>query len=301
MTSLLRWLGGLDGALGEAVYLATRKSCWRHFATAVSLVADEAVWTVVPFTLLLLRLALVSGVAGTEGSGAWLAGRLFGSVGTQELADTYNEAVTMICFNAGTKLLFLRERPPYASQDKHFIVNGDAYSFPSGHTFWAAFAQCRGLAYLGVASAAAPGWLLALPGTALIAWSRVAKGRHYPSDVLVGGVCGMLLAQLPAVVGAAAWMRCKLAVALLEVGELLLAVSVARFRTPGMSTGSLLLTLVFGLLPWGTEPPLGMGLSYALAVVSALCSLVQHPRVILSLAPSNTSLLSRTRAKLKHG
>lgn len=301
MASLVKWLDDLDRAVGEAVHLAARKSCWRHLATVVSLFADEAVWSVVPFTLLLVRLALVSGVAGTEESGAWLAARLFGSVGARELCDTYTEAIVMICFNAATKLLFLRERPPYAAQDKHFIVNGDAYSFPSGHTFWAAFAQCRGLAFMGIAPAGALGCLLALPGTALTAWSRVAKGRHYPSDVLVGGACGMLMAQLPPHVGVVAWMQFKLAVALFEMGELLLAAGFARFRTPGMSTGSLLLTIVFALLPWGTAPPLELGLSYALAVLSALCSLVQHPRVILSLTPSNTSMLSRTRAKLKHG
>jgi undecaprenyl-diphosphatase len=64
----------------------------------------------------------------------------------------------------------------------------DRYSFPSGHTLhavcftWQAVAQFPEL-----------GWVL-LPLAALIAVSRVVLGLHYPSDVVIGGVIGAVLA-----------------------------------------------------------------------------------------------------------
>jgi undecaprenyl-diphosphatase len=60
----------------------------------------------------------------------------------------------------------------------------DLYSFPSGHCMTAA---AVGLPYgLTFRYAFVPfliGWLL-------IAWSRLASGHHYPSDILFGSLIG---------------------------------------------------------------------------------------------------------------
>ena len=66
----------------------------------------------------------------------------------------------------------------------------DAGSFPSGHTLHAVLAAVTVAAF--VPMLAPPFFAVA----ALMAWSRVALGVHYPSDVLAGGALGGLLGAL---------------------------------------------------------------------------------------------------------
>lgn len=64
----------------------------------------------------------------------------------------------------------------------------DRYSFPSGHTLHA-------VAFTTVAVSCFPplAWLL-VPFALLVALSRVILGLHYPTDVGVGALIGLLLA-----------------------------------------------------------------------------------------------------------
>jgi undecaprenyl-diphosphatase len=82
-----------------------------------------------------------------------------------------------------------RERPPHRFPDPRPLVNvPTSDSFPSGH------------AAMSFASAALLAWLTPLPKVplfalaALIAFSRVYVGVHYPLDVLGGAALGLAVA-----------------------------------------------------------------------------------------------------------
>jgi membrane-associated phospholipid phosphatase len=102
-------------------------------------------------------------------------------------------AVTSVIVNAGLKLAAKRPRP---DPDAHSVpetrqvqmpISG---SFPSGHSA-AAFAFATGV---GEVSPGAAIPLRAL--AAIVAYSRVHTGVHYPGDVIVGALTGVSLAEL---------------------------------------------------------------------------------------------------------
>jgi undecaprenyl-diphosphatase len=89
----------------------------------------------------------------------------------------------------GLRLAIGRDRPPVHFSEPHPLVHVPANpSFPSGH------------AATSFACAALLAWLTALPKVplfalaALIAFSRVYNGVHYPLDVVGGAVLGLLVA-----------------------------------------------------------------------------------------------------------
>jgi undecaprenyl-diphosphatase len=100
-------------------------------------------------------------------------------------------AVTAATINLVVKPILRRRRPDQAEiRPSRQIKLHDSHSFPSGHSA-AAFAFAAG------AGRALP-WttppLSAL--AALVAYSRVHTGVHYPLDVIVGALCGVSLAAL---------------------------------------------------------------------------------------------------------
>ncbi|NMB12126.1 MAG: phosphatase PAP2 family protein [Firmicutes bacterium] len=89
------------------------------------------------------------------------------------------------------KRLVNRPRPMLRLEHiRTFNVPICAYSFPSGHTT-ASFAVgvSYALAFPGYSSL----WVL---WAALVGWSRIYVGVHYPSDVLAGSVVGALFAYI---------------------------------------------------------------------------------------------------------
>lgn len=91
------------------------------------------------------------------------------------------------------KVLVGRPRPPLSLDDVRVIgVLPHSMSFPSGHSL-SSFAVASVLAAAGASTRAdrfVP-WMLA----ALIAFSRIYVGHHYPLDVLAGALLGMIIGR----------------------------------------------------------------------------------------------------------
>ena len=92
-----------------------------------------------------------------------------------------------ICTNVVLKHLFARTRPWLAVP---LVYEGDPNSFPSGHTC-AAFSAAGAWRYLLLRR-----WVkvLVLALAALMGFSRLYVGVHYPSDVLAGAAVGLFSA-----------------------------------------------------------------------------------------------------------
>ncbi|HEY5144835.1 MAG TPA: phosphatase PAP2 family protein [Solirubrobacteraceae bacterium] len=95
--------------------------------------------------------------------------------------------------NVAVKPLWRRSRPDRVLQEvplaRHVPMPGST-SFPSGHSA-SAFAFATGVAHV-MPGAGVPVRALA----ALVAYSRVHTGVHYPGDVIAGSLTGGALAQI---------------------------------------------------------------------------------------------------------
>jgi membrane-associated phospholipid phosphatase len=101
--------------------------------------------------------------------------------------------VTSATANLVIKPLGRRRRPDRAAREVPIarqVDMPDSGSFPSGHSA-AAFAFATGVGHVR------PGAGAALRGlAAIVAYSRVHTGVHYPADVVSGAIIGTGLAQL---------------------------------------------------------------------------------------------------------
>jgi undecaprenyl-diphosphatase len=66
----------------------------------------------------------------------------------------------------------------------------DQFSFPSGHTLHAVIFSMVAIHYYPALA------IVLIPFTILIGLSRPILGLHYPSDVLVGGLIGILISMI---------------------------------------------------------------------------------------------------------
>jgi undecaprenyl-diphosphatase len=133
------------------------------------------------------RLSLASGAILAAGGGR--QGRRAAAFGLVSVA------VTAGVVNLGLKPLGRRRRPDRATEQvpvARHVRMPSSTSFPSGHSA-AAFAFATGVGHV-LPSAAIPLRGLA----ALVAYSRVHTGVHYPGDVVAGALLGTVVAQLTA-------------------------------------------------------------------------------------------------------
>ncbi|MEZ4600053.1 MAG: phosphatase PAP2 family protein [Syntrophotaleaceae bacterium] len=121
---------------------------------------------------------------------------LFGQ-GRERLAVAAAAVVALLSITLFTclKKLIRRPRPSELWKDISCLVQPpDRYSFPSGHTM-TAFSMYGTFATLLPGS----GWYF-FPPALLIGVSRVFIGAHYPSDVVIGGVLGIVIGHSVALV-----------------------------------------------------------------------------------------------------
>ena len=145
----------------------------------VGLLNDPSVWlgTIEKLGAVWIVLALVVGLLQRRGW-RWTAGMAVLAAVATLVADS---------LALGVKDLTNRPRPFEAHPQIHPLYVVHSSSFPAGHAA-TAFAGAVLLSY--VAPRLAPAFLSL---AALIAWSRVYDGVHYPSDVLAGAVLGALV------------------------------------------------------------------------------------------------------------
>ena len=183
--------------------------CWAGFAVMVALVlADNAGWLDEPGLLAARRgeerefagnALLLEIVRDTTALGGVFLRNLFalGAVIALLFLALRREAVLLAMTVAGgwiantaVKALIGRERPQIVPH----LMEAGGESFPSGHSFNAAVVYiAMALAFASLSRRHSVRYTLiaaAMAISALIAWSRVLLGVHYPSDVIAGWLGG---------------------------------------------------------------------------------------------------------------
>src|SRR5262245_47204236 len=143
----------------------------KYFFKIASRLGDGVIWYV-----LMVALPLIYGARGLQVSLVMLATGAAGLVVYKLL-----------------KRIFVRERP-FIRHTEISLAQAplDRYSFPSGHTLHA-------VSFTWQACAAFPELSIALVPLALtIAASRVVLGLHYPTDVIVGALLGVITGSIGA-------------------------------------------------------------------------------------------------------
>ena len=169
------------------------------------LISDAALraWLVTHHTPWLDQVMWLLSAAGVAGS-IWLAIAAFMASWVPRLRAPAWQVVLAVLLAQGlvdwmVKPIIARPRPFVADTRARVVgYHPETYSFPSGHTT-TSFAAATVFAFALSRRRAAITWALA----ALVAFSRIYIGVHYPLDVVVGALIGVLIGVL--VTGGRAW------------------------------------------------------------------------------------------------
>jgi len=206
-----------DYELGMTIHKFRNNSILKLASTIFALSADEIFGF--PFSLLI------------SFAGIWPA-----AVGCEIFAD--------ICFVSFMeqilKFIFQRRRPSYQQQSTWYCIAGERYSFPSGHTLRVAFVSwriCRGgwLQFLALQTPVSMihVFLVWVIWSALVGFSRVIRGKHFPLDVLFGFAFGTAFAELSVWAGECGWASIKLVAGTIFVAELPLMLFIPSLKVDG--------------------------------------------------------------------
>jgi membrane-associated phospholipid phosphatase len=159
-----------------AIYAAIARTPTPALDTAMARLTRAADYS----RLSIAAAAIIAVVGGRRGRRAAVSG--LASVG-----------VTAAVVNLGLKPLGRRRRPDRLSEHVPIVRQTrmpESTSFPSGHSA-TAFAFATGVGHV------LPAASISLQGlAALVAYSRVHSGVHYPADVISGALAGTVLAQM---------------------------------------------------------------------------------------------------------
>lgn len=179
-----------DEALGFHIYTwVQRHSLVRILCEILSLSGDEAIWF---------------GVSTVGGLMCFIA-RGYGSLRDmgcveESLWDMFGTCAVCIFFESMLKMTFRRTRPTYAVQSKSYCIHGEWWSFPSGHAlraFYFPFWLSRNRFVKLIAPVIVfPRARRLIPWALAVGFSRVAKGKHYPIDVVMGSIVGSILGYI---------------------------------------------------------------------------------------------------------
>ncbi len=162
--------------LDDSIYAAIAASSTPSLDGPLALISDAANLSK-PWIASAAALALIGGPRGRRAA-------LYGIASITAASTVVNVAM---------KPLSRRRRPDRVAigviEERHVSMPSST-SFPSGHSA-SAFAFVIGVGHVMPAAGA----LLTLPA-AVVAYSRVHTGVHYPGDVLAGSLAGIVLAKL---------------------------------------------------------------------------------------------------------
>ena len=186
----------VDSALGERIYRGVQAS-WllKIVATIFSISGDEAIWYAVPSVIITSTYAVSVAAAAVRAAD----GVLPSGCAEQALCDLFGSASICGLAESLAKLAVRRPRPQYAPQRAQYSLPGEHFSLPSGHSMRSAYlaywlSRNAHAAILLRALGLGPLPLLpALAWAGLVATARVAKGKHFPLDCLLGLLFGLAL------------------------------------------------------------------------------------------------------------
>ncbi|KAJ1461935.1 phosphatidic acid phosphatase type 2/haloperoxidase [Pelagophyceae sp. CCMP2097] len=216
----------MDRSLGYRAFAARRASnaLARGAVEIASLAGDEALWYPLPLILVAVHAVF----------------NIWGNDGVATLAELFGDMGMLACIETALKATFRRARPDYgAAAPAFYVLPGEEYSFPSGHAMRSSFLAAslglgRFVPIVGRALSDDPrAQALAAAAAVGVAASRVAKGRHYPTDVVAGALLGLFMAHGAALLGDAAWAALKVPCGIMMTLEALACLAVPRWRTQG--------------------------------------------------------------------